>query len=162
MPEEAAFCPNCGAPAEEKASAPSQPLEEARGVEELLKAGALGIVLSVAMNVLSPANLYFLPSFLASLVAVYAFRIQRLGESLATAFMIYLMTDGILGTLILGMFYYTNTPFEISFVPGLWEALSYTISPITAFFAGYVGAKVFPKRPPRKEREGPGGVIYSY
>lgn len=166
MPEEALFCPNCGTPVEQKKAAPTQPVQEPKAMGKTLMAGAIGTFLSILINVFFP-SLYFLPSFIASLVAIYFFKLRSFNETLVASLMIYLFTDGILGILILGMFYYaTNTPFEFSLgVPSLWDVLSYILSPITAFLAGYLGVVMSSGRPPiilpRREEEGPGGVIYS-
>ena len=111
-------------------------------------------------------NLFFVPSFVASIITIIAYRINDFKDSLITSFTIYLFTERIIGGLVLGTSYVFRVPYEITWSPEIWEVALYSFRPISAILAAYIGTRVGPKRreriliSPRRE-QGPGGVIYS-
>jgi putative flippase GtrA len=144
LPEDAMFCPNCGRPVEVKAHFTPDIKKTAL---RYLVIGLTGAFLSVLISFLfSSIDLYFIPSFVASIISIYTSGINEFKESLIATFAVYLIADGILGTLNLGMLYILNE--------------TYTFMPIAA----YIGTRISPKRKepisvPRREEEGPGGVV---
>lgn len=161
VPEDAVFCPNCGAPAEAR----TEPRPDIReNAQKYLFIGLIGAFLSVMINTFSMINLYFVPSFLSSIFVIYIYRVNRLKDSLVSVFAVYLFADGIIGTLILGQYYVLNT--SITITPEILDVILYPFSPISAFISAYLGVKISPKRTEEsmsshyKTEEGPGGVIY--
>jgi len=162
--EDLRFCPNCGLRISRK------PSIEDHSVTRILTAGLFGAFLSVMINSLSPmGNLYFLPSFLSSIFIIYLYKVNNIKEALAIAFAIYLFADGVIAALILGYCYFNHEPYSKmieGWIPELWEVLLYTLNPVSAFLAGYIGARLTSRakevttRIPER-RGGPGGVIYS-
>lgn len=165
LPNDAVFCPNCGAPVRRRMKVS----ENIKGtVIKFLFVGLSGAFLSVFANLFSGIYLYFIPSFLASILVIYMFKISRFREALIASLTVYIFADGILGGFILGYFYISNTPYVVNEIPQIWDVLSYIFSPISAFVASYIGVRITPKTresqvpthlPPREEE--PGGVIYS-
>ena len=164
LPDDAVFCPNCGSPVRRM-----QVSDDIKGTAvRFLVAGLSGAFLSVFANLFSGVYLYFLPSFLASIIVIYIFRINRFREALTAALAVYIFADGIFGRFILGYLYINGIPYVVNEIPQIWDVLSYVFSPISAFIAGYVGVKITPKTKgsqmptsfPRREGESGGGVIY--
>jgi len=163
LPEDARFCPNCGAPVRLKPQVTPEAKETAL---RYIVVGLLGAFLSVLISSLFNVNvnLYFIPQFIASIIIIFAYRINDFKDSLITAFTIYLFTDGIIGGLVLGYSYVFHVPYEIIWMPKIWEVILYAFTPISAILAAYIGVKISPKKKepillPPKRREGPGGVI---
>ncbi|MEM1997122.1 MAG: zinc ribbon domain-containing protein [Candidatus Bathyarchaeia archaeon] len=145
LPEGAAFCPNCGAPVERvEEAAPSD------SIAGLLRLGLMGSFLSLAISVLAgPVNLYFVPSFLLALAVIYFSRLNRLKDAVIVAMAIYLFTDAIITGLFLGTIYASNqtlAEYYNGYMPTIIDVLMYTISPIMAIIAGYVGFKISPRK----------------
>lgn len=164
MPEEARFCPSCGATVEVKT--PATP-EVAEMMFRYVVVGLLGAFLSVMITVfIGNVNLFFIPSFVASVIVIFMYRISELKDSLIASLTIYLFAEGILLTLELGFIYASGTPYKIELLPEIWEIGLYSFTPISAILAAYVGMKIGPKKKEKvlispRRREGPGGVIYS-
>ena len=160
--EEVRFCPNCGAPVR----VISRPTYEIRrSVTRFVAASLLGAMISVMIASSSTVNLFFLPSFIASVIVVYLYRMSRFEESLVTSLAIYLFADGIMAVTILGYCYMLQTPYATfieDWVPELWEVLLYGLNPVSAFVAAYIGMKISPRRRrmPTVPERGRGGVIY--
>jgi len=127
--------------------------------------GLTGAFLSAIISLFSVIDLYFIASFVSSIFVIYMYRINEFEESLIATFAVYLFADGILGTLVLGQYYILNE--TITLIPGLWDVALYPFNPISALIAAYIGIRISPKRKgepvsvPRREEEGPGGVVYS-
>jgi len=170
LPGGAAYCPYCGARVERK-------LEVAMAGREslvrILQAGVLGAFFSVMISSFSPQNInmYFIPSFLSSLLTIFMSRSKRLDEAVTVSLAVYLFADAILAGIALGSLYIQDVPLADlygNYVPTLVDVIMYTVSPITAVVAGYIGVRLSARtraaeRPPiayRREEE-PGGVIYS-
>jgi len=170
LPEGAVFCPNCGAPIKQKTAVLVSTRDD---VTSFLNKGLLGAFLSVTMWYFSPnVDLFFLPSFMASLIVTYLSRVKRFKDATLIALTIYLFADAIEAGIVLGSVYASNEPLASlygDYVPTLFDVLMYTVSPLTALVAGYIGARLAPGKEEealpisynRKEESGPGGVVYS-
>ncbi|MEM1606727.1 MAG: zinc ribbon domain-containing protein [Candidatus Bathyarchaeia archaeon] len=143
LPEGAAFCPNCGAPIKKVEEA--APSEKIGG---LLRLGIMGAFLSLAISVLAgPINLYFIPSFISALLVIYFSRLSRLKDAVIVAMAIYIFTDAMLTGIFLGTVYVSNTPladYYGDYMPTIVDVLLYTVSPLMAIVAGYIGFKISP------------------
>jgi hypothetical protein len=115
-----------------------------------IKAGVTGFLLAVIISLLSPVYLDFAPSFLAALSAIYIFGLGTLKNGLVAAFMTYIFSGGILGTISLAMLYLANEPYP-SINIDIWTMLSPIVSAATAVIAGYIGVRLAQKRKPTRE-----------
>lgn len=170
LPDGAEYCPNCGSPVKKRREIP---VPAPAAIARILQAGLIGAFLSVLISSFSPQglDLYFIPSFLSSLVAIYLSRARRLDEAVTTALTVYLFADGIWSGIALGSLYSQGIPLADaygSYVPTLMDVIMYTADPVTAVVAGYIGVRLTSRgraRPPPpityRRREEPGGVIYS-
>jgi len=174
LPEGAEYCPNCGAHIG-KTHIPQQP--SAVSVGKIIQAGVLGAFVSVMISSLSPPDiqLYFIPSFISSILVIFLFRTKRLEEAVAVAFSVYLFADAILGGIIFGALYVQNISlseayrgYMITFV----DVAAYVFNPISALLAAYLGTMLIGggvKGEGRErvgygsegEKEPGGGIIYS-
>lgn len=127
-------------------------------MDRSITAGVFGFSLAVVINLFLPVSLpiylYFLPSFLAAIFAIYFFRLGEFRDGLVAAFMTYIFGDGILGTISLAIFYFSNEPYP-SFDVDVWTIFSPIVSAVTAVLAGYIGVRLAQKRKPAPSRELP-------
>jgi len=153
IPEGAVFCPNCGAPVKriEEHVAPSD------RIGNLIRLGLLGTLLSFSITYLIASlaeliELYFIPSFLSALAVIYFSRTKNLKDAIIVAAIIYLFTEAIFNGLFLGTLlamrqsidsYYAE--YYRNYVPTPVDVLMYSISPVTAIIAGYIGSKIAPR-----------------
>ena len=119
-------------------------------MDRSIKAGVSGFLLAVVINLFSPIYLDFVPSFLVAILAIYIFRLGTLKDGLVAAFMTYIFSDGILGTISLAMLYLANEPYP-SFNVDVWTMFSPIVSAVTAVIAGYIGVRLAQKRKPARE-----------
>jgi uncharacterized membrane protein YdcZ (DUF606 family) len=119
-------------------------------MDRSIKAGVCGFLLAVVINLFSPIYLDFVPSFLVAILAIYIFRLGALKDGLVTAFMTYIFTDGILGTIVLATSYFANQPYG-PFNIDVWTMFSPIVSAVTAVIAGYIGVWLAQKRKPAQE-----------
>ena len=107
-------------------------------MDRSIKAGVYGFLLAVVINLFSliylDFYLDFIPSFLVAILVIYIFRLGTLKDGLVAAFMTYIFTDGILGTIVLAMSYFANEPYP-SFNVDVWTMLSPIASAVTAVIA---------------------------
>jgi hypothetical protein len=113
-------------------------------VDPSIKAGISGFLLAVVINLFSPVYLDLIPSFLIAILVIYIFRLGTLKDGLVAAFMTYIFTDGILGTIDLALSYFANEPYP-SFNVDIWTMLSPIVSAATAVIAGYIGIQLAQK-----------------
>ena len=113
-------------------------------MDRSIKAGVSGFLLAVVINLFSPIYLDFVPSFLVAILAIYIFRLGTLKDGLVAAFMTYIFSDGILGTISLATLYFANEPYP-SFNVDIWTMLSPMVSAATAVIAGYIGIQLAQK-----------------
>ena len=172
LPEDAEYCPNCGAPVRKRVMPIRAPLIP---LEKILQAGILGAFISVMITSLIPFRngLYFVPSFLSSILVIFLFRTRRLEEAVFVAFAVYLFADAILSGIMLGTLYVENIPlseayrgYELSIL----DVIAYLFSPVSAIIAAYIGNKITQGAKEGMEEEGigydikeeeeRGGIIY--
>ena len=116
-------------------------------MDRSITAGITGFLLAIIINVFSPINLYFVPSFLAAIIAIYAFRLEALRDGLVAAFMTYIFNDGVLNTLY-GAVYY-NQLYSVTL--DFWTVVSPIVSAISAVVAAYLGMLFAQARRPAQE-----------
>lgn len=166
LPEDAAFCPNCGAPVkkveEKRRVSPPAPENLMRPIMLGLLGSFLALAISSMIAFINPAaQIYFIPYFIASLIIIYFSGTKSERDGIIIAMVTYLFTDAIFATTLLGELWITGQPLASlynSYVPTLLDVFMYAISPITALLAGYIGSKIAPKKegPPLSEgRYGP-------
>jgi len=96
----------------------------------------------------------FVPSFAVVILVIYVFGLASVKEGLLVAFMTYVFSDGITGTIILTDLYLSGKPYAFDIDP--YILVLQLIYPLTAAIAGYVGVKLVQKlRPPTKETQPP-------
>jgi hypothetical protein len=153
IPEGAVFCPNCGAPVKRV----EEHIVPSGRIGNLIRLGLLGTLLSFSITYLivslaGSIELYFMPSFLSALVVIYFSRTKNLKDAIIVAAAVYLFTEAIFNGLFLGTLlamrqsidsYYAE--YYRNYVPTVVDVLMYSISPITAIIAGYIGSKIAPK-----------------
>jgi uncharacterized membrane protein YfcA len=115
-------------------------------MDQSIKAGIVGIVLAVFIEGSVPIQppLDFLPVFLVVIFAIFIFRLNTLKDGLVVAFMTYVFTNGILGTIEFA--YYYNQTYSIAPVTS-YIVVDPIITAISAFIAAYVGVWLAKKRP---------------
>jgi len=118
-------------------------------MDKSIRAGISGFILAIIINLFSPIALFFIPSFVAAILIIYIFRLETFRDSLVAAFMTYIFTDGILGTLILATLYLENKPYELTV--DIWLIFSPIVSAVTAVIAGYVGVMLVQRMKPARE-----------
>jgi hypothetical protein len=125
-------------------------------MDQSIKAGIVGIVLAVFIDgsIYIPAPLDFLPAFLIVIFAIFVFRLNTLKDGLVVAFMTYVFTNGILGTIEFAYCYTSNQPYTISPVT-LNVVIDPIITAISAFISAYVGVWLAKRRPvpPQKTQQ---------
>ena len=174
LPEDAEYCPNCGAPVRRMHGSSRAALMSA---SRILQAGILGAFISVMISSLSPpgVQLYFIPSFVSSLLVMFLFRPRRFEDAIAISFTVYLFSDAILGGMIFGTLYIKGISLSEAYrgyMLTFLDVAAYVFNPVSALIAAYLGNKIAlgmigesgeygeatEQYTPEEE---PGGVIYS-
>jgi hypothetical protein len=119
-----------------------------------IRAGVYGFLIAVVINLFLPWNLYFVPSFLVAILLIYLFRLETLKDGLMAAFITYIFTDGILSTITLATYYFSNESYP-SFNVDAWIMLSPVVELFTAVIAGYIGVWLAQKSRPVRESAPP-------
>jgi hypothetical protein len=122
-------------------------------MDRAVQAGIYGFILGVIINLFLAQFLglfAFILSFLAAIFVIYIFRLETLREGLVAAFMTYIFTDGILGTMSLLLLYLENKPYP-AFNVDIFTIFYPIASSISAFIAGYVGVRSAPKKKQTQE-----------
>jgi len=173
LPEGAEFCPNCGTRVRKRPTL-QQP---STSIGKIIQAGLLGAFISATISSLSPVGiqLYFIPSFISSVLVIFLFRARRLEEAVPIALSVYLFADAILGGIIFGSLYLQNVSLSEAYggyMLTFLDVAMYVFNPVSALIAAYVGNKLIPstgvkaEEPEKleygaKEEKEPGGIIYS-
>jgi pheromone shutdown protein TraB len=123
-------------------------------MDQSIKAGILGFVLAVMVNAFSPVYLDWVPAFVVAIFAIYVYRLSTLKDGLVTAFMTYIFSNGILGTLTLATYYASNEQYP-AFTVDPYTMLSPVITATSAVIAAYVGVWLAKKRTPPPQRTQP-------
>jgi len=118
-------------------------------MDHCIRAGIYGALIAFFLNIVSPVYLYFLPSFLAAIFAIYSSRLVTLREGLVASFMTYVFSDGITNALVAATFYVTGEPYTLTIDIGI--VLSPLASAFSALIAGYVGIWIVRRIKPARE-----------
>jgi len=158
--EDVVYCPNCGAPITQQPQG-SQPTslshaltraeEHVQKVGPSIKVGVSGFLVAVILNLISPVYLYFIPSFLATILVIYLLRLESLKDGLIASFITYIFTDATLNTMVSLSFYLANEPY--TFIVNMEAVLSPIISAVTAFLASYIGVWLVQKAEKAKDTD---------
>jgi len=165
LPDGASFCPNCGATVKKKMEVSESPR---KSVMNLLKMGLLGAFLSVTLSSFSLIPLYFVPSFISSLIVIFLSKARRIEDATWIAMSVYLFENAIIASMVLASNLIVGQV-ELSQTITLVDLIMFIAYPVTALVAGYIGVNLVPKKKeeplpvPYKEGEerGPGGIVYS-
>ena len=116
-------------------------------IEKIIQAGVLGALFSVMISSFTPRGiqLYFIPSFISSVLIIFLFRVRRLEDAVAVAFAVYLFADALLGGMTLGYFYIENIPLSEAYRGyslTLIDVAGCVSNPISALIAAYIGNKL--------------------
>jgi len=145
-------------------------------IEKIIQAGVLGAFFSVMISSFTPRGiqLYFIPSFISSMLVIFLFRVRRLEDAVAVAFAVYLFADALLGGMTLGYLYIENIPLSEAYRGyslTLIDVAGYISNPVSALIAAYVGNKLVLNIWRREENRRPdyifedeekgGGIIYN-
>ena len=118
-------------------------------MDRCIRAGIYGALIAFFLNMVSPVYLYFFPSFLAAVLAIYSSKLVTLREGLVASFMTYVFSDGITNALVAATFYITKEPYTLIIDIGI--VLSPLASAFSALIAGYVGVWIVQKAKPARE-----------
>ena len=118
-------------------------------MDKSIRAGISGFLFSLIINFFSPVSLFFIPSFLATILVVIMYRLETFKDGLIAAFITYIFSDGVLGTLVLATLYFQNLPYELTI--DIWLVLAPVASSISALIAGYVGVWLVHRMKPPQE-----------
>jgi len=173
LPEGAEYCPNCGARVKK---APTFQQYPSASLGKIIQAGVLGAFISVMLSSLtSPeVQLYFIPSFISSILMIFLFRVKRLEEAVTIAFSVYLFADAILGGMIFGSLYIENISLSEAYrgyMLTFLDIATIVFNPVSALIAAYLGNKLLKSVGVKSEKQEktdyrfkkekePGGVIY--
>ena len=111
-----------------------------------IKAGIFGFIIAVVINISLPVDLYFLPQFVASMIAIYMFDLRTTKDGLLAAFMTYLFSIGILGSVSLALYLFSNEP--VNLTVDAWMVLNQIVTPLTALPAALAGVWLAKTRRP--------------
>jgi len=115
-------------------------------VDLAIKAGIFGFIIAVVINISLPVDLYFLPQFVASMIAIYMFDLRTTKDGLLAAFMTYLFSIGILGSVSLALYLFSNEP--VNLTVDAWMVLNQIVTPLTALPAALAGVWLAKTRRP--------------
>jgi hypothetical protein len=115
-------------------------------MDQSIKAGIIGTVLAVIVNISLPVYLSFAPTFIIAILVVYIFRLDTLKDGLVAAFMTYIFNEGILTTIYLALLYAANEQYPALTVDP-YIMLSPILSAISTIIAAYIGVALAKKRP---------------
>lgn len=112
-------------------------------MDRAIKAGIFGFIFAVLINILLP-DLYFIPQFVASILAIYIFDLRTTKDALLVAFITYLFSIGFLGSVSLA--FYLGEPLTLTV--DVWLALNQIVTPLTALPAALAGVWLAKTRRP--------------
>ena len=119
-------------------------------MDRCISAGISGALLSAFISLFSPVYLYFIPSFVAAVLFIYASRLQTTREGLVTSLMTSVLGDGIFNTINNGAYFFsTSEPYALTV--DIWVVLTPAISAFFALLAGYVGVRLASRLKPTRE-----------
>jgi hypothetical protein len=118
-------------------------------MDRCIRAGIYGALIAFSLSLVSPVYLYFFPSFIAAIFAIYVSRLVTFREGLVASFMTYVFSEGIMNAIVAATFYMTNEPYTLTIDIGI--VVSPLASAFSALIAGYVGVWIVQKIKPARE-----------
>jgi pheromone shutdown protein TraB len=118
-------------------------------MERSIRAGILGSIVSVFITLFTPYYLYFLPSFFASIVAIYFLRLAEMRDCLLAAFMTYFVSSAVINAVAAALLYASGEPYTL--VIDVSIVVSPLLDVVTAFLAAYIGVRVAQRAKPVPE-----------
>ena len=115
-------------------------------MEQAIKAGISGFVIAVVITLFSTVDLYFIPQLVASIIVIYIFDIRTTKDGLLAAFITYLFSIGILGSVSLAFYLVSNEPVNLTI--DIWLVLNQIVTPLTALPAALAGVWLAKTRRP--------------
>jgi len=115
-------------------------------VDQAIKAGISGFVIAVVITLFSTVDLYFIPQLVASIIVIYIFDIRTTKDGLLAAFITYLFSIGILGSVSLAFYLVSNEPVNLTI--DIWLVLNQIVTPLTALPAALAGVWLAKTRRP--------------
>lgn len=107
-------------------------------MEPVFKAGIAGVIVSFVITfVFFQFNLYFFPSFVASLIVIYFYELKATKDALLATFITYMFTDWVIGSLS----YLVSLDQTFTITVDVGMALGLISTPLTALVAGFMGAE---------------------
>jgi len=127
-------------------------------MDRCVNAGISGALLSVFFSLflgfILPVYLYFLPSFLAAIFAIYVSRLGTTREGLVTSLMTFVLGDGVFNTLNNAIYYFTTSePYILNVDIGV--VVLPILSAFFAVLAGYIGVRLVGKVKPTQDMPQP-------
>jgi ABC-type branched-subunit amino acid transport system permease subunit len=116
-------------------------------MDQAIKAGIFGVIIAVVINSLSPEYLYFLPQFIASIIAIYIYGIKTFKDGLLATFTTYLFTEWVVGAVIVAGLFAANEPYTLTV--DMFVLLDQIFTTLTALIAAPIGVWLAKKRPER-------------
>lgn len=115
-------------------------------MERSIRAGILGSVISVFIVQFIPYYLYFLPSFFASLIAIYFSRLNEIKDCLLAAFMTYFISSAVSNVVAAALLYASGEPYTL--IIDISIVVSPLLDIVTAFLAAYIGVRLAQRAKP--------------
>lgn len=109
----------------------------------------MGFIISIVITVLMPYDLYFLPSFIASILVIYMFRLTVMKDGLLAAFMTYFFAGAASETIVAALYYATDP--EYSLTIDISIVVFPIINIITAVIAAYIAVRFAQRAKPAPE-----------
>jgi uncharacterized membrane protein len=123
-------------------------------MDQSIRAGIVGFVFAVIVNVFSPVYLDWVPAFILAILVIYVYRLSTLKDGLVAAFITYIFSSGIVGTLTLAIYYTQNEQYP-AFTVDPYTMLSPVLTAISAVIAAYIGVWLAKRRTPPPQKTQP-------
>lgn len=122
-------------------------------MERSIRAGIIGFIASVFITVfvgvLVPYDPYFLPSFFASILAIYISRLTEIRDGLVAALMTYFISGAIIDAIVAASFYASGELYTL--VIDISIVVFPLANVISAFLAAYIGVRISQRAKPVPE-----------
>lgn len=124
-------------------------------MDRSIGAGILGIVLAAIINlsIIIPPPLDWLPTFIIAIIVIFIYRLSTVKDGLIAAFMTYIVSQGIVDTLILADYYTSNKTYSLTITAYLVP--DPILTAISAIIAAYIGVWLARKRPQPPQKTQP-------
>jgi len=116
-------------------------------MERSIRAGILGSIISIIITLFTPYYLFFLPSFFASIIAIYFSRLTEMRDCLLVAFMTYFISSAVNNAVVAALFY--ASPYSV--IIDLSIVVAPLLDIVTAFLAAYIGVRIAQRAKPVPE-----------